>query len=137
MKKVNSKNLTIAKHFPFEWCTTEYKLGPWGEVDFYAYHNDILILLEVERSQTHPNTNVLQLWPYLFENSDIKVLLLHVFVEGGRSIKRKNRIKQGDFVAEQLEEMYTGRFRYYRFNYPFDKTSDASEIVKTKILDLI
>jgi hypothetical protein len=137
MKRVNSANVPIAKQFPFPWNQKEYKLDHWGEVDFYAYHDDILVLLEVERSQTHPNTNVLQLWPYLFYNNDVKVLLLHVFVEGGKSIKKKNRIKQGDFVAEQLVEMYVDRFRYCRFIYPFDKKLNVSGIAEKKILELI
>ena len=137
MKKVNCANKPIAHQFPFQWHPTEFKLDQWGEVDFYAYYKDVLVLLEIERSQTHPNTNVLQLWPYLFHNNEVRVLLLHVFVEGGTSIKKKNRIRQGDFVAEQLEDMYKDRFRYFRFNYPFDKKTNASRIAEEKILELI
>ena len=57
-----------------------WKLGGWGLADGCVVLADgRLVGLEVEWGQKHPDTNVLKLWPYLKDDSALRVLLVQVF----------------------------------------------------------
>jgi hypothetical protein len=102
---------------PYDFQPKEFSLERWGSVDFYTKKDGVLMLLEVERGQKHPNINVLKLWPYLEENLHIKILLIHVFCI--KEIKApKNRIRLCSFLGEKLENIFPNRFRYYRYDWP-------------------
>ena len=114
MRATTEENLPIANKLPFKFEAEEYGLSGWGEVDFYSEQDDVLILLEVEKGQKHPNTNVLKVWPFLEEYPEQKVLLIQIIRLENKA--PKNRLKLCEFTGKKLEELFPNRFRYYKFN---------------------
>ena len=115
MKRTSKENIiisdTIGKTLGITFNNKEFSLGNWGEVDNWCeLLDDTIILLECERGQKHPNTNVLKLYPYLEENSDIKVLLVHYFYPENKA--PKNRSALCDFFGAKMEQMFAERFIY-------------------------
>jgi len=89
-------------------------LGEWGKADCWALlHERCRLLLEVESQQTHPSTNVLKVWPFLEEQKDLSVLLVHAFFVDSRSL-RSSRAKLASWLGARLESMFPGRFWYRR-----------------------
>lgn len=130
MKSVTKENLEIVKHLPFQFEEVELDLDGWGNVDFYCKHNGILVLLEVEKTQKHPNTNVLKLWPFLEKHTEQKVLLLHVIRPENKA--PKNRLNLCDFAGKKLEEIYPDRFKYFKYYWPGDMNYDI-KIIEDKM----
>ena len=128
--KTNPKNEAIANFFNFDFETDEFDLDGWGRVDFYCYHENILVLMEVDGSgQKHPNTNVLKLWPYLEENPEQKILLIHVIRSDNKA--PKNRLALCGFTGEKLENNFISRFAYQFINgNPWDNPKVNEEIKK-------
>jgi hypothetical protein len=115
MKKTSKENIaiseTIAKALGITFNNEEFSLGKWGEVDNWAQLEDsTLILLECEKGQKHPNTNVLKLYPYMEENPNIKIFLLHYFYPENRA--PKNRLALCHFLGEKMEQLFAERFKY-------------------------
>lgn len=115
MKKTSKENIaiseTIAKALGITFINEEFSLGKWGDVDNWCeLSHDTIVLLECEKGQKHPNTNVLKLYPYLEENSEIKVLLIHYFYP--ENAAPKNRLALCDFLGGKLEQQFSGRFQY-------------------------
>ena len=89
----------------------EFKLDNWGEVDNYAIiEKNTYVFLECERGQKHPNTNVLKLYPYLEENPQISITLIHFFFKENKT--PKNRIRLCNFVANKMKIDFGNRFNY-------------------------
>ena len=115
--------------FNFNFEADELVLASWGRVDFYCYHKDVLVLMEVEKGQKHPNTNVLKLWPFLEENPDQKILLIHVIRPDNRA--PKNRLALCEFTGEKLEVIFKGQFAYqFVKGNPVDNPNLNEEIKK-------
>ncbi len=136
MKPTNEENRPIAEAFPFKFESVELDLKGWGEGDFYCIEHGVLILLEVERSQNHPNTNVLKYWPYIEERHNIKALLIQVIVKSKKKISA-NRIKLCGFMGEKLENLFSGRFKYHFMNWPTANLEEEIKTINNKLNQLI
>lgn len=115
MKKTEKNNIKISKHIGevlgVSFKNEEFSLGKWGEVDNWAQlSDDMLILIECEKGQKHPNTNVLKLYPYLEENPDKTIVLVHYFYPENKA--PKNRRALCDFIASKMENSLKDRFQY-------------------------
>jgi hypothetical protein len=89
-------------------------LGSWGQADrCVELTANRWVLLEVEGSQHHPNTNVLKLWPFLEEQLDLSVLLVHVFASTARN-RGSTRGRLAEWLARRMEQDLKGRFAYHR-----------------------
>lgn len=127
-------NHPIAESLPFEFQTMEFSLNGWGNVDFYAKKNDVLILLEVESGQKHPNTNVVKLWPYLESETKAKIMFIHVFTPENNA--PKNRLRLCNYIGNKLEDIFPDRFRYYKYNWAESCKQDLINI-DTKLRELV
>lgn len=117
MKVTNTDNCTvsgiIAKELNIIFSNNEFRLGKWGDVDNYCELAPYTyVLLECEKGQKHPNTNVLKLYPYLEENPDVKIVLLHYFYPENNA--PKNRLMLCGFIAQKIERAFEGRFQYLK-----------------------
>lgn len=115
MKKTSKENIVIsdliADSLGINFRNTEYSLGKWGEVDNWAMlPNGTILLLECEKGQKHPNTNVLKLYPFLEENSDKTIVLIHYFYPKNKA--PKNRLALCDFLSDKMERQFVERFKY-------------------------
>ena len=115
MKKTSRENIaiseTIASALGITFNNEEFSLGKWGEVDDWCeLSHDTIVLLECERTQKHPNTNVLKLYPWLEEFPKAHVILLHYFFPENKA--PKNRIALCNFIGEKLENNFGIRFQY-------------------------
>ena len=125
MKKTSEENIEISDlisdSLGISFRNTEYSLGKWGEVDNWAMlPNDTIVILECEKGQKHPNTNVLKLYPFLEENSDKTIVLIHYFYPKNKA--PKNRLALCDFLSDKMEQLFVGRFHYISLR------CDANEI---------
>lgn len=103
-----------------------YTLDDWGQTDDVADLSPTdLLLLEVEATQKHPNTNVLKLWPYLDSNEQLSIVLIQAFFEGSPGL-HSNRGRLADWTAARMEETFGSRFRFAKvvFNENFEPVSD-------------
>jgi hypothetical protein len=128
MKKVTQENIPVANELPFDFVDEELSLDGWGDVDFYCAKDGILVLLEVEKNQKHPNTNVVKLWPFLEEYRKNKVLLIQV-IRNDNKIP-KNRLNLCDFIGNKLEQLFPNQFRYYKYFWPSDIEYHKRKILK-------
>ena len=73
------------------------------------------IFIEVEETQSHPDSNVLKYWLYLTRNQNIKVDLIHIFGREFTSTKRnyKSKIKSSRFLARKMQQDLGLRFNYH------------------------
>lgn len=117
MKATNTVNCKISeiigKELSVRFENKEWQLGSWGDVDNYCVlGRDKYLLLECERGQKHPNTNVLKLYPYLEDNKEVTLTLLHYFFPENKA--PKNRVALCHFISKKIEEAFPGRFLYLR-----------------------
>jgi len=131
MKKTTLENRPIAEKLGFYFNPQEYSLDGWGEVDFFSYKDGILILLEIEKGQKHPNTNVLKVWPYLAENPEKKILLIQLIRPENNA--PGNRIRLCKFTGKKLEEMFSGRFSYLFYHWHPDILSELKIRIEEKL----
>jgi hypothetical protein len=115
MKKTSRENIaiseTIAKELGITFNNEEFSLGKWGEVDNWCeLSHDTIVMLECERGQKHPNTNILKLYPWLEEFPKAHVILLHYFFPENKA--PKNRLALCDYLGEKITKEYTDRFQY-------------------------
>lgn len=115
MKKTNKLNLDVSsiieKELNIKFENFEFSLEGWGDVDNYAIlDKNTYIFLECERTQKHPNTNVLKLYPFLEENANLNITLIHFFFKENKA--PKNRVRLCDFIASKMKMEYGDRFNY-------------------------
>ncbi|MCZ2153592.1 MAG: hypothetical protein LC114_06770 [Bryobacterales bacterium] len=92
----------------------EYEIGSWGRADCYAWlSKKKLLLLEIEKSQKHPCTNVLKLWPYLMERPDLRIVLVQAFFDTNPS-RTGSRGALCTWLGSEMQQQLGGRFRYIR-----------------------
>lgn len=135
MKKTNQENIVISREIesilPINFEDVEFSLDGWGEADNYTWLNSrTLILLECEKSQKHPNTNVLKVWPYLEKNTKIKLILFHYFFRENKA--PKNRVALCGFTGEKLENQFKNRFQYVPLNDPIRESLKENLITELK-----
>lgn len=103
----------LNRRLPIEFTGRKYRM-PWGEADDYAPLNaNATLILEVERSQNHPATNVLKLWPLLLENPDFRIILAHAFFPDSRGRHGSRRLLT-DWVAKMMGSELRRQFTYCR-----------------------
>jgi polyribonucleotide nucleotidyltransferase len=115
MKNTSKENIEIsniiAKVLGVIFCNKEFSLGKWGEVDNYCTLSDNkLLMLECEKGQKHPNTNVLKLYPYLEQNPELNIIIIHYFYHENKA--PKNRLALCDYLAQKITKEYKDRFQY-------------------------
>lgn len=103
MKKTSKENIEISEiignALGLTFKNEELSLGNWGEVDNWSKLSDCaLILVECEKGQKHPNTNILKLYPYLEENTDLEIILIHYFYPENKA--PKNRLALCDYLGD-------------------------------------
>jgi hypothetical protein len=113
----------------------ELALEHWGNVDYYSKQGNVLVLLEIEKGQKHPNTNVLKVWPFLEENREIKILLIQIIHPENKA--PKNRLQLCKFTGKKLEEIYPDRFKYLLFHWHPDILQEIKDRIKNKMDALI
>jgi hypothetical protein len=134
MRSVTVENIAIVNKLPFEFENEEFDLNKWGVVDFYCYHEQVLILIEIEKGQKHPNTNVLKIWPYLEENLDQKILLIQLIRPENNA--PKNRLRLCKFTGKQLEKLFPNKFKYIYYNWHPNIIMDLKNKIQEKLEDL-
>lgn len=119
-------SIFIANELKIEFNNKKFRLNGWGEVDNWCELSDnCYLFLEVETKQKHPNTNILKLWPFLFENSNFRIFLIQTFYPESPGNK-SNRGKLGLWTATQLKELFKYRFDYKKLI--LDGKNDIEEL---------
>ncbi|MEH6536650.1 MAG: hypothetical protein V7719_09670 [Psychroserpens sp.] len=134
MPKVTEENLFIANKLGIQFEPNELKLDKWGNVDFYFKKDNLFVLLEVEKGQKHPNTNVAKVWPYLEENPKIKILLIQIIRDENKA--PKNRLALCDFLGQKLENVFPNRFRFIKSNWSDNNVNEIKKSIMSKMEDL-
>jgi gamma-glutamylcyclotransferase (GGCT)/AIG2-like uncharacterized protein YtfP len=108
-------------------------LGEHGLVDWWARLDDRrLVFLEFEFAQHHPSTNVAKCWPWLKENAEVRVLLIHVYERRREEARPKgSRRRLAAFLGGELASVLDGRFRYVAIDVPPDR--EAIEQVRAAV----
>lgn len=119
MKKTSAENIIVSeileKELGVSFSNEELNINNWGHVDNYCeFSPDTIILLECESGQKHPTTNVLKLFPYLEEQDQLHVILIHYFFPENNA--PKNRIALCEFMGSKLENFFGIRFQYVRLS---------------------
>lgn len=88
--------------------------GEWGHCDRHAWFgDDVLLVLEVERGQHHPEGNVAKVWPWLRENPGKRFLLIHAYTADAVALNG-SRDRVASWLAETMAKSLRGRFVYER-----------------------
>jgi hypothetical protein len=137
MKRTNAENIEISnrigKVLGLSFNNEEFSLGEWGEVDNWTTLSDgIFILIECEKGQKHPNTNVLKLSPYLEENTGIKILLVHYFYPENKT--PKSRLALCDYLGKKMEKEFFERFQYVSLRCKAEEIAEQLREQKKKNL---
>jgi hypothetical protein len=123
----------LQKTLPLEFECTRFKLGEsgkWGEVDKVSkVCPNKYVFLEVEEGQTHPDTNVLKVWPYLQENRRVRIFLIQVFLPKCLN-KSKSRVLLSEWTACEIEKRFPRAFQYWRIAI----SGDINKINKSRSL---
>ena len=86
----------------------------WGEADDHVFLTaNRLLILEVERNQRHPGTNVLKIWPQLHRRRRLNIMLVHAFIEGSKAMNGSRKLLN-DWISDRLEKEYWRRFKYHQ-----------------------
>ena len=103
----------LNQRLPITFFGRKYRTQ-WGEADDHIFLTaNRLLILEVERNQRHPGTNVLKIWPQLHRRRRLNVMLIHAFMESGKAMNGSRKLLN-DWVADRLEKEYRRRFVYYQ-----------------------
>ena len=90
---------------------SELVLGSWGRADLAGHVVDqAVVAVEVERSQRHPNTNVLKYWPWMDEDRRRRVFLVQVFDRASANDSSRQRL--ATWVGARMERELGGRFAH-------------------------
>jgi hypothetical protein len=140
MQKTTKGNIVISQAIEntlgITFSNEEFKLDKWGNVDNWCHLSyDTLILLECEKGQRHPTTNVLKLYPYLREYSKIHVVLFHYFFPENKA--PKNRLALCNFLGEILETEFGIRFQYVPLKGKLDELEKELIKHKRKLMQMI
>ena len=101
----------LNRRLPVTFTGRKYRTE-WGEADDHVFLTaNRLLILEVERNQRHPGTNVLKIWPQLHSHQRLNVMLIHAFIESGKAMNGSRKLLN-DWMADRLEKVYRRRFVY-------------------------
>jgi hypothetical protein len=120
-RNIRYSNL-VANEIKLNLEDKEYNYGNGiGKADNYCYQNGWLIVFEIEYGQSHPNTNVIKIWPYLDKTKNEKIFLIHVIVPHPDKKISPNRINLCDFAANKICANHPKRFKYHRITWSENK----------------
>jgi len=123
----------IAEQIKIDFTGKQYKLNTWGQVDkWIELEDNIHVFIEIETKQKHPNTNVMKLWPYLEENSEIRIFLIQTFFPNSPGMK-SNRGRLGEWIAEKLKQLFPKRFEYSKLVIDGINDKYELELILTKL----
>jgi hypothetical protein len=106
----------------------QYPLGKWGKVDrCHLVNSNILIFLEIEIGQSHPDTNVLKVWPYLRQNRRVHVFLIQVISSKCLNDYR-SRVLLSEWTGNELKKQFHRRFHYYRIDANGGRLSNTENL---------
>jgi len=128
MSKVDEQRISefIADQLQINFRGNKFKLEDWGEVDNWTQlDNGILLFLEVETNQKHPNTNVLKLWPYLENNKETRIFLIQTYFPTSPGLT-SNRGRLAEWTANKLKAIFGKRFDYQKLI--IDEINDKCEL---------
>lgn len=125
----------LSIHFAGQYRLPRSQGGEWGHCDGHAWlSEDALVLLEVERSQTHPEGNVAKVWPWLSENPGKRVLLIHAYAANARALGG-SRDRVAAWLGDRMTRSLRGRFWYERRvvepNKPIKRVTALRGLVRT------
>ncbi len=104
----------LTEHLKIQFTEDRSHFEKWGRTDGEATLGDqTLLLLEVESMQKHPSTNVLKVWPFLEENENKSVLLVHAFFEDSPG-RTSSRGELANWLALRMQDILGSRFIYRR-----------------------
>jgi hypothetical protein len=104
----------LTRELGLAFGASKRSLGDWGQADrCVELTADRWVLLEVEGSQHHPNTNVLKVWPFLEEHPSLSITLIHVFSDTGRN-RNSTRGRLAQWLAQRMKSHFSSRFEYHR-----------------------
>jgi len=114
------------------------------KADIQINNSSEVIFIEIEESQTHPDTNVSKYWGYLESNPNRKVKLIQIFGRGFSETENNyaSRKKLSEFIAKKIKLAFPKDFEYVPlnlkdFNYsPEDYKSKGAEITD-KVVELL
>jgi len=113
-KSIDEITEKIQDKFKMKFEKKQFPLGEWGNVDrCHLVNSNKCIFLEIEKGQSHPDTNVSKVWPYLRENRRVQILLIQVFF--AECLKKyKSRVLLSKWIGCELEKRFYRRFHYFR-----------------------
>lgn len=89
-------------------------LGTKERVDGWIKLNDeVWLILELEDQQKHSPTNILKLWRFLENKTEITIVLMHVFFNDSK-VMESSRGTLGFWLAQKIEKLLPHRFYYRR-----------------------
>ena len=135
-RNIRYSNL-VASEIELDLVNEEFDYGfGIGKADNYGYQNDWIVTIEIEYGQSHPNTNVVKVWPYLDKTENERICLIHIILPHPNKKISPNRINLCDFVANKINAEYSERFKYYRMNWNENKRAwlPGLKSLKTEIL---
>jgi hypothetical protein len=101
----------VSRETGIELEPTKLKLDGWGEADCACQlANGSCLVLEAERGQKHPTTNVAKLWPWLEKDEQRSIALVHVFFEPNAAPLSRRQLTQ--WLGQRMARELVGRFRY-------------------------
>lgn len=102
----------IGKELGLTLLNKEFSYGRGiGKADNHCYVNDLHVIFEIEYRQRHPEFNVSKVWPYLENNPNERILLIH-YITSTREVS-PNRIIHSEWIAKKMVKDLNGRFDYY------------------------
>lgn len=124
MKEIESKVRTyLEERLDVEFEPSPLSIGTRERVDGWVrLSSGWLLILEVEDQQTHPTTNVLKLWPYLEQQPNASVVLIHVYFPKSRAFA-SSRSTLATWLGKKLEEIFPSRFAYRRLDIDWQSSS--------------
>ncbi len=140
MKKTAKDNIEISKLIGtvlgVSFKNEEFSLGKWGDVDNWTqFTDDTLILIECEKGQKHPTTNVLKLYPYLEENLRVNIILFHYFYPENKT--PKNRLALCNYLGIKMEQQFEERFQYISLRCNINEISDKLREQKKGLMQVL
>jgi hypothetical protein len=101
------------KQFPLK-VSGSVDIEKWGIVDrCHVVNSNKYIFLEIEKGQSHPDTNVSKVWPYLRKNDKVHIFLIQVFFTECLG-KCKSRVLLSEWIGNELEKQFHRRFHYFK-----------------------
>ena len=98
---VRATRLSIERGLSLTRPTASWPVAPWGLADFRYDLGDCSLVLEIETRQHHPNTDVLNYWPWLEDNQSARLFLLHVFQSTAPANSSRQRL--AEWLARRME----------------------------------